>query len=459
VSARSKASGRVFLVTYHALPAAAVGGLRLSTLAEYLVSEGLEVSLFSARETPDGSTRSLDPRIRRHQIPDRKLWRKALLLAVRAVRRALGLNEIASSKAEKESSSVDESAQHAERSLAAKLRFHFFRVSGAVDDNKWWSVKLFVRLAIASIWRKPAVIVVSGPPFSPVVAASVFSRLSQIPRVVDLRDPWFGRASRFEYAGLRAAVDQALERYCIVSAAAVTTTAPSLADVLRERYVMGAHIVQTILNGFDPEMVVKARPPVGVLRLLYAGTIYENRSPMPLLEGIVRLVKMRSVDAARVELVMAGSCSRWRDVSLLDWVKSAEIDSCVRFIGQVSRDEVRKLIEASNVLVNLAQGQKQQVPAKLFEHVASGRQVLLFAEPDSDSARIARQLRNFLRVDDSVEDVTEVLRKLYEEYVNAIINGDVSERGVLSQTLSRRETSIQFYRLVTGIAQSMPRFG
>jgi Glycosyl transferase 4-like domain len=459
MSARSRAPCSVFLITYHALPAAAVGGLRLSALAEHLASEGFDVSLFSARETPDGSGRSLDPRIRRIEIPDRKLWRKALLLVVGAVRRAFGLSDTSSFHAEMQASSVDESGRQSKRSLAAKMRFHFFRVSGAVDDSKWWSVKLLFSLVIASLWRRPAVIIVSGPPFSPVVTTSVFSQLLRIPRIVDLRDPWFGRTSGIEYTGLRATIDKALERYCVASATAVTTTAPSLAVVLRGRHSSCAQVVGTILNGFDPEMIVTSSPPVGTLRILYAGTIYENRSPMPLLQAIARLVKMRSVNASRVGLVMVGSCSRWRDIFLPDWVRSAGIESSVKIIGPVSRADVRRLVESSNVLVNFAQGQKQQIPAKLFEHIASRRKVLLFAEPDSDSAQVAQKLKAFLRLDDSVEEVTDVLLRLYEEFVNTPFNEDQLECDSVAQTLSRRETNAQFYRLVANIVHDMPLFG
>jgi glycosyltransferase involved in cell wall biosynthesis len=458
MSDRLKSRCRAYLVTYHALPGPAVGGLRLSALAEYLVSEGLDVSLFSARETSDGSARRLDSRIRRYQIPDRKLWRKATLRSVRIAKRMLGLRKIESVQAETEASSTEQLGQSPEISWPAKIRFHVFRVAHAVDDKKWWSVKLLLRLAFAGLWRRPAIIIASGPPYSPVAAASVFSKVFSIPAIVDLRDPWLGWTDLVDYAGLRTEIDRAVERYCLKSAAAVTTTAPSLATTLRHRYPARAGAIGTILNGFDPEMIVDERPPVGALQLLYAGTIYQNRSPMPLLQGIARVVNSQSVDASKIKLVMAGNCLSWRHVHLPDWVRSAGIEPCVKFIGSVSRDEVRRLIASSNVLINLAQGQRQQIPAKLFEHVASRRVVLLFAESDSDSAVVSRELSAFRRLDDSVEAVAEALWALYGQFVGTTNQG-APERVDIVDTFSRHEAGVQFHQLVAGIVQESPRSG
>jgi hypothetical protein len=155
---------------------------------------------------------------------------------------------------------------------------------------------------------------------------------------------------------------------------------------------------------------------------------------------------------------MVGACAQWRDVSLPEWVTAAGIASCVEFIGPVSRDEIRRMIASSNVLINLAQGQKCQIPAKLFEHVASCRAVLLFAESDSDSALVASDVKTFLRVDDTVEAVTEALRTLYGRYVGATC-GDKSNTVELATTLSRRQANGHFRRLMEDVTHGKTRFG
>jgi hypothetical protein len=416
-------------------------------LAEHLAQSGTEVILFSARAPGDSSGRGLDPRVRRHQIPDRKLIALALIAIKRAVRGFLARIRGHDSTSVSSASSQHVPLGDQSLGLVGRVRAHFFRFVGAVDDHKWWSLKLLFSLSSEFFRGRPSVLVVSGPPFSPVVSSSLFSKLTSVATLIDFRDPWSGRSQSIEYLGFRAMLDDNLEALCARGAAAITTTAPTLARDLRMRYsTYGAYICD-VLNGFDDEMVIEAVPPSGGLYLLFAGTIYQNRSPMPLLKALARLVEMSGVDRAKIRLAFVGSCSSWRGIDLVDWVRTNNLDDCVSFRAAVPRSEVARLISDCNVLVNLAQGQKRQIPAKLFEHVASRRAVLLFAEPDSDSARVAAGLVGVCRVDDDIDDVTTKLRTLYFEYCDGVAPKQSTAIDP-EQALSRRASNERFVRVL-----------
>jgi hypothetical protein len=407
---------RAFLVSYHALPDPAVGGLRLSMLAEYLVQGGVEVILFSAPAPSVAGERVLDPRVRRRQIPDRKVITRALIALTRAMR-----GFVARARGRYPSSVSANPPRYApavEHSLSTigRIRAHFFRIVGALDDHKWWSLKLLFVLFQEFLRERPSVLVVSGPPYSPMATTILFCKLTSTTALIDFRDPWSGRGQSAEYLGFRARLDSSLEALCVGWASAVTTTAPTLARALRMRYPTASESICDVLNGFDDEMLITVPPPRGGLFLLFAGTIYQNRSPMPLLAALARLVEMPGIDRANIRLTFVGSCSTWRGLDLPDWVRGNKLDDCVSFRGLVPRSEVARLTGGCNVLINLAQEQKWQIPAKLFEHVASGRAVLLFAEPDSDSATVSAGLVGVHRVDDDVDDVTSKLRALYLQF-------------------------------------------
>jgi hypothetical protein len=196
------------------------------------------------------------------------------------------------------------------------------------------------------------------------------------------------------------------------------------------------------MNGFDEDMLIDTPPPTGRLLLLFAGTIYYRRSPMPLLNALQQLLGTPGVDRSKVRLDLVGHCSTWQSIDLVAWVRENRLEDCVHIRGLIPRREVATLTRNCNVLVNLAQEQKQQIPAKLFEHMASRRVVLLFAESDSDSAVAVAGRSGVFRLDDDVEQVAAVLRQLYATFCLCPVS-DLVPMPEADDALSRRMSNEQ----------------
>jgi len=198
-------------------------------------------------------------------------------------------------------------------------------------------------------------------------------------------------------------------------------------------------------NGFDPEMLIADPGPRGRLALLYAGTIYMNRNPVPLFDGIAALLSEPGVDRAKVSLKLVGNCSRWQEHSVADLARDRGLSDIVEVCGPVSGAEVRDLTLRANVIVNFAQGQPEQVPAKLYEQIASHRHGLLFAEPDSESALLIEDCPRIRRVDDDGVQILNELRRLYATLVSegvepglAVPDGtDVHRREAVNEAYAR----------------------
>jgi glycosyltransferase involved in cell wall biosynthesis len=406
---------KAFLVSFHALPAAAVGGLRLSMLAEDLSGRGIEVHLFSACTDEEATGRSLDARVHRHQIEDRRRSQRLIIATVRWFRRIRArANSVGASSPSRPSEARADASRH---HFLQWLRRHYFRVSGVLDDNKWWSVKLVFHLIVTSLADRPDVIIVSGPPFSAVAATALVAQAIRVPLVIDFRDPWLGRSDSDEYRGFRERVDRSLERVSIKRARALITTAPSLARTLKLRYADYRGTVHAITNGYDSDALIDVPPPTGRLEILFAGSIYNNRSPMQFLEALARLIADPAIDRTRIGAVFAGHSDYWQGISLREWTRNSLLDGILRFCGVVSRLEVTRLTERANVLLNFAQAQPQQIPAKLFEQLASSRTILLFAESHSDSAALVANCAQAVLLGDEVEQIEAALRWLYNAYV------------------------------------------
>jgi hypothetical protein len=138
---------------------------------------------------------------------------------------------------------------------------------------------------------------------------------------------------------------------------------------------------------------------------------------MPLLQGLQDFLELPGVDRHRVKLTMLGDCHRWRDVDLFAWCAERGLGDVVSFEAVGSVTTVRELTRNSDVLVNFAQRQKAQIPAKIFEQIASRRPVFLFAEPDSESALCVRELPQFVRLDDDRTVVCKALCDVYDKFV------------------------------------------
>jgi glycosyltransferase involved in cell wall biosynthesis len=189
---------------------------------------------------------------------------------------------------------------------------------------------------------------------------------------------------------LRDKIERWLERKCITNAERVTVASPGIGNALLHRVPSVNGKLEVVLNGYDFRATPSERPS-GRLRLLYAGSLYLNRNPFPLLEALRDLLRLPTVDRARLSFILVGRCESWNGRDVTAWIEAAGMQDVVQVLPSVPPATVLKLMEQTEVMVNFAQGQPEQIPAKLYDYIASGREMLLIAERDSDAARITRE--------------------------------------------------------------------
>lgn len=440
----------LLLVAFHTYPDPAVGAKRVSELANHLVGEGWRITAITQAPAQADPSRVLDPRIERIGIPRTK----PLALQVRDALRGARATT-AAADAPRTTAPAGETAAPARPSITARLlapiERHYHLAVGAIDDLKRWTA-IAVRRALRMDGARTAdVVLVSGPPWSTVVGAMLLSRRLHTPLVIDFRDPWYDRnLSADAYPFYLRAIDRWAERLCMRRASAVVVTSDAFAMRLRDRYPDLAVPIEMIRNGFDEGYRVTAPAPRGELHLLYAGTIYFNRNPMPLLRGLAALVARPGIDRARVRLRLVGYVDTWQGKPLQPIVEAEGIADIVEFMPPVSGARVQELTQACNVIVNFAQGQPEQVPAKLYEQLVANRHGLLFAEHDSESAKVAACVPSILRLDDDVAAVADALNHLYRVLVDGEPgpspgDGDVEQH-------SRRHSNAQMSALLQRVA-------
>ena len=448
----SHSDARIIVLAYHFFPSSEVGARRMSALAHQLKVNGQPVTVVSAFERLESLARD---DVGANQLRDYDLIRvpvraaRALRFLVRMktlLRQAVLPSSVAPAAGSESATSGD--------GARASLRRLVLGIVYLLDDKKRWSLEAALRLMRARRVGRGAVMIVSAPPLSPLLAAIVTGRWLRVPVIVDLRDPIFLRTEQgtadnrfFSQWGRRA-----LERYVSRRAAHITTTSPSLHRLLRASYPQIADRISCIYNGFDDDPLPPRAGTGNRLVILYAGALYLNRNPFPFLEAVDDLLAQAGVDARRVELHFAGECEQYRGVALRGWLAGRTWSDAVSIHPRLEPAELGKLYDRATLLLNFAEGQRMQVPAKTFELLARGRELLVLCEPESDTGSIVRGMTGVSCVQSS--DPIALGALLADIYRRHVVDGTL--RAPLASEISRYSRSAQnerFMRVIEDVGK------
>jgi len=208
-------------------------------------------------------------------------------------------------------------------------------------------------------------------------------------------------------------LDAWLEQQVVSRADAVSVVAKALADDFRARFGVD---VTYLPGGWDSAF--EANPggaggpqlDAGRLTLAYTGKLWgpPGRDPSALFEALRRVVTEEPALRDRVELVIAGPLDR-DQARRLD---AFGLDTVVRHVGHLPRDQALALQQEADVLVLVTSGNRSNVPGKLWEYLASGRPILALAD-GNEAARLIRETRTGLTVPpDDVDAAEAALRRL-----------------------------------------------
>jgi Glycosyl transferase 4-like domain len=408
------------IVAFHFAPSPEVGARRMAALARCLQQKGESVTIVSAFEGLESLTAD-DERwkeLRGYQLIRIPVYRSGVLALLVRLKHLLRRPRTVSSAHQSIVTAAPHHPAHSGSSPTSLLRRLLFDVMYIFDDRKRWSWQAMRRMR--SGLPRGAVIIASGPPIAPLVAAIATGRRLGFPVIADLRDPICpeieqGIADHHFYGQWGR---QALERHVLRRATHVTTTSPSLSSRLQARFPEVAGRISCIYNGFDRSPVPPPRDTGNRLVIVYAGALYVNRDPFPFLEAVGDLVTQVGVDMSRIEIVFAGECDRYRGISLRGWLGDRPWRDAVTVLPFLGTTELVRLYERATLLLNFAEGQVMQIPAKTFELLALGRELLMLCEPQSDTAALVRGLRGVWCVQsrDAV-GLRDRLRDIYRRHV------------------------------------------
>lgn len=370
---------RVLLVAYSFPPVGGAGVQRPTKWTKYLPQFGWDVTVLTVAN-PSVPVR--DPHLE-GEVPS-----ETRILRARTLEPGYGLKQALKSN----------SSSGAKTSPRGTLRGAVKRMASAClqpDSQILW-VPNALQLASRELAAVPHdAILVTAPPYSSCLVGMRLAMKFRLPLILDFRDEWDLSNRYLENASSGAMgtwIQQRMQRSVLRSADVVLATTRSSTSRLAERVREAGHHCdcECIYNGWDDDDFASASPvtPVddsSVFRLVYTGTLWNLTDIRPFVEAAQRVADRAPNLLSRLSFTCLGR--KTED-------QTAHLDRLLQLLPRgVSRDYVPHgeipgwlaSADATLMLLSDVPGSERVVPAKLFEYLASGSEVLTLAPPGEAS--------------------------------------------------------------------------
>ncbi|WP_312174249.1 glycosyl transferase family 1 [Chryseobacterium sp.] len=246
--------------------------------------------------------------------------------------------------------------------------------------------------------NKIDVVVTSGPPHSlHLIGLNLKKKLPHLKWIADFRDPWT-EISYYKHLKLTKSSDRKhrqMESEVFRNADITLATSYTDAENFRKN---GANSF-CITNGFDetdsPTIISSnsktSRPSnTSTFTLSYIGVLEQLRNPENLWKALNDVICQNADFAESFVLKFAG---RIDDKILADLENSA-LKNHILNLGYLSHDKAIEEMQTSDILLitNFPnESSKGIIPGKIFEYLATGKQIISFGPDDADVSRILNE--------------------------------------------------------------------
>lgn len=438
---RRDAKGRFLLFSYHFPPSTRIGALRWQEFTRHFGNAGWAFDVVMLRPEPDDRQMDrslldeLGPGLRLYAVPHPEHPLRRIEQAAYELIRGRAANGRRSD--ESDDSDVDPDSD------AGESRSRRVRRQAVARNDLTWSLdrpRGWMRMYWSWVWRRHhlswarrartlgrrlaaqhtyAAVISSGPPHETHLAAGAVAERANAPCVIDLRDPWSHAPYMPEWLAspLSTRLAERDERRCLGAASLVVANTEALEAVLVEQYPEVAGRIITVRNGFDP-LANLPDPAVNGNRFTvrYAGSIYYNRDPRPLIEGAASLVRELRLTSEQFGLELIGSVDPSDGGDIRQLAARAGIADYVRVGPWRPREDAERFMAGAHVLVALPGHNDLAVPGKVYEYMRYPAWILALADPGSATDRLLDGTAAEVVPTKDADAVAAALRRLYEAY-------------------------------------------
>ncbi|HEY6223520.1 MAG TPA: glycosyltransferase [Gemmatimonadales bacterium] len=267
------------------------------------------------------------------------------------------------------------------------------------------------------------VVVTSGPPHMVHEAGRRISRATGLPFVADLRDPWrlVQRLPESIASPLWYALAAFYERRMVQRAALIVANTEPHRHALRAVYPAAADRIITVPNGCDDDALPLPEPRIGSAArsrfvVAYAGTIYLDRDPRPLLRAAARVIAQQRLVPDEFGIELMGEVERFDGVSVKQIAAEEGIARYVRLHPRGTRREALRFLSQAQLLVVLPQDSDLAIPAKMFDYMRCDAWVLALARRDCAVELLLRGSAADVVAPDDVPAIADLLGARVAQY-------------------------------------------
>ncbi|WP_315054963.1 glycosyl transferase family 1 [Chryseobacterium indoltheticum] len=232
-------------------------------------------------------------------------------------------------------------------------------------------------------------IVTSGPPHSMhLIGINLKKKFPNLKWIADFRDPWT-EISYYKHLKLTNRSDKKhrqLESEVFKNADITLATSYTDAENFRKN---GANAF-CITNGFDEtdaSTSLSMTQKASKFTLSYIGVLEQLRNPESLWKALENLVKTNSDFEENFNLKFVGRI----DDKILEVIEKSSLKNHIQNLGYVSHDKaVDEMAKSSLLLITNFPNDSSKgiIPGKIFEYLATGKQIISFGPNEADVSKI-----------------------------------------------------------------------
>ncbi|MBU1699398.1 MAG: oligosaccharide flippase family protein [Candidatus Eisenbacteria bacterium] len=400
-SGKDASPPRILFIAYRFPPQGGGGVQRSAKTVKYWMRQGIPIALLSAASKgvslEDSSLLEEIPKdLMREEAPDPSLWPhiRRLRQQWKPARKIPFINRIL---------------------VGIQWLSHFLSFP---DSYAGWGLTGFWRGWSLCRRFRPDLILVTGPPWTPLIVGWLLSTISGRPLVIDYRDPWTKTYLPRTPKGLSRWMNPTLERKLLSHASGVVAAHRA---VLRQLDPILPKSIPRLWvpNGYDCDdfpAITASNGDSSQFTLTYTGGFFSWRNPRTLFTVLEDLLKEGKIDPARFRLCLAGSVEPALSHLSPGGYLAGRIDAKGYLPHRVSVGLLRKST-VNLVLEGELGGVNHHTPGKFYEVLAAERPVLLLCPPGTTTHLAGRSDGCHIAHPDDAVAIRNCLLNLYNDWI------------------------------------------
>lgn len=311
-----------------------------------------------------------------------------------------------------------------------QIAFRAIRGNLFVPDPRMGWNKYLLPAALHQIEKNnPAAILTSSPPHSTQLAGLRLKKLTGLPWIADLRDPWTDiyYYSEFRHLPWVKRKDAAYERAVLEQADAVVVVSDAIKRLFAAKSEkIDPAKIHVLPNGYDPlDFEGYAAEEPEEYTIAYTGTISENYNIRSFILAVSQL--LASSHDLKLKINLTGKISP----AVTDALKRAGLQNYYALQDYLPhREAIAEMQSAHLLLLAIPQISENHgiLTGKLFEYMATGNKILGIGPVEGDAADLLKQTGTGRMFDyDDSNGMAAFIRQHYNEWKEGRIQRMVPE--------------------------------